>query len=145
MNTFGPTPDYDPTIFCIDRPSALYDNGPDQQIGIKAINHKSGLRPPERIVSIKLQQSIRVASVACLIEGTSGNYLVEPNADFVGSLRGTTYKTCRYNETSRDCAPAGTWNLAAGDIIDFTFGVGPTQDVRFYYAIISTARLEQGG
>jgi hypothetical protein len=75
-------------------------------------------------------------------EGTDGNYLVEPNAAFVGSLRGTTWKTCQYNETNRDCVPAGAWNLAAGDIIDFTFGVGPTQDVRFYYAIISTARLE---
>jgi hypothetical protein len=31
--------------------------------------------------------------------------------------------------------PLGTWNLEKGDVIDFTFGLGPTQIVRFYYGI----------
>jgi hypothetical protein len=69
MNTFGPAPDYDPTILCIDRPSALYDNSDDQQIGIKVVDNESTPHPTERIVSIDLQRPIRAASVACLIEG----------------------------------------------------------------------------
>ena len=29
----------------------------------------------------------------------------------------------------------GTWDLETGDVIDFTFGLGATQTVNFYYGI----------
>jgi hypothetical protein len=67
-----------------------------------------------------------------------GNYIVQPNEAMVGSLRGTTAKTCHYNVTNRDCIPGGTYDLKAKTDIDFTFGLGPSQDVKFYYAIIGT-------
>jgi len=140
MNTFGPSPDYDPTIFCIGRPSVKYDYGAAHQIGVEVVNDERTPGPMERIVSVDIQRPIVAASIACLIEGTDGNYLVEPNRAFVGSLRGTTVKTCQYNETNRDCVPAGAWDLGTRDTIDFTFGLGPTQDVRFYYAIIGNPR-----
>lgn len=69
MNTFGPTPNFDPTILCIERPSALYDNDDYWQIGVEAVNDENTSDPAEYVVSVDVQQSIRAASVACLIEG----------------------------------------------------------------------------
>jgi hypothetical protein len=64
--------------------------------------------------------------------------VVAANDDIVGSLRGTTAKTCSYNVTNRDCVPTGQYTLKAGDIIDFSFGLYGFQDVRLYYAIIGS-------
>jgi hypothetical protein len=72
-------------------------------------------------------------------EGMDGNYGVAANAAIVGSLRGTTAKTCNYNVTNRDCVPTGQYDLSKGNIVDFTFGLGAGQEVRFYYAIIGSS------
>lgn len=80
-------------------------------------------------------------------EDSKGQYVVAANADIVGSLRGTTTKTCNYNVTNRDCVPTGRYNLKAGSIIDFSFGLSKRQDVRLYYAIIGSwenSMVEQG-
>ena len=66
---------------------------------------------------------------------TDGNYLVEPTKPLRGSLRRTKDQTCAYNVTNRDCVPLGTWNLETGDVIDLTYGLGPTQLAGLYYRI----------
>ena len=68
-------------------------------------------------------------------EGTDGNYLVEPTKPLRGSLRRTKDQTCVYNATNLDCVPQGRWDLETGDVIDFIYGLGPTQVVRLYYGI----------
>jgi hypothetical protein len=68
-------------------------------------------------------------------EGTDGNYIVAPNDPIVATLRGTNWYPCDYNGTSRECLPLGRWDLMVGDNIDFSFGLGASQVIMFYYGI----------
>jgi len=55
----------------------------------------------------------------------------------IGKLRSTNKTVCIYNESNGDCVPNGTWDLQKGDFIDFRFGLGNTQVVNFYYALLA--------
>jgi hypothetical protein len=68
-----------------------------------------------------------------------GTDIIAANAAIVGSLCGTTPKLCNYDETNRDCGSTGQYVLTAGDIINFTFGLGGWQDV-FYSAILGPTK-----
>jgi len=126
------------TITCIGRPSEASTSGSNQQTGVVQVTNAASIRPAEKVVSVGVDKVISLASVSAMIEGNDGNYVVKPNAAMVGSLRGTTARTCSYNETNRDCVPTFRYDLTAGQTIDFTFGLGATQAVRFYYAIIGS-------
>jgi hypothetical protein len=166
MNTYSPPPDVSPTIICMIRPLGPAGNPSGNppangQVGYQQVSNVGNTAPVERIVSVELEKAVRVGAVSAFIEGTykisqsiftwifilltvanykgnDGNYLVAPNAAMVGSLRGTTAKVCNYNVSNRDCIPAGRYDLQKGNYIDFTFGLGGDQDVRFYYSIIAS-------
>jgi hypothetical protein len=166
MNTFSPPPEYDPTIICMIRPLALAGNPSGNppangQVGCQQVSNAGNAAPVERMVSVELGKAVTAGAISAYIEGTykisqsiftwifillsvanyegkDGNYLVAPNAAMVGSLRGTTAKVCNYNVSNRDCIPAGRYDLQKGNYIDFTFGLGGDQDVRFYYSIIAS-------
>ena len=128
------------------------------QTGVYQLGDPYEIRPPLRGISVTMETSISGASVTAFMEGTyqisqqtltcrifllnipnyegtDGNYLVELTKPLRGSLRRTNDQTCAYNVTNRDCVPVGTWNLKIGDVIDFTYGLGHSQVVRFYYGI----------
>jgi hypothetical protein len=69
-------------------------------------------------------------------EGTDAHYLIEPNEPMVATVRSTQQTVCTFNTTARNCVPSGKFNLSSGSFIDFAFGVGSTQNVRFYYAVL---------
>jgi hypothetical protein len=165
MNTFGPPPWYTRTIICLNRPSGLAGNPSGNppangQAGYQQVSN-FGNTATARIVSVELGKNVTAGAVSAIIEGTykisqsiftcifilltvanyegnDANYLVAANAAMVGSLRGTTAKVCNYNVSNRDCVPAGRYDLKKGNYIDFTFGLGQDQDVRFYYSIIAS-------
>jgi len=143
MNTFSPPPEYDPTIICMIRPLALAGNPSGNppangQVGCQQVSNAGNGAPVERMVSVELGKAVTAGAISAYIEGNDGNYLVAPNAAMVGSLRGTTAKVCNYNVSNRDCIPAGRYDLQKGNYIDFTFGLGGDQEVRFYYSIIAS-------
>ncbi|KIM73568.1 hypothetical protein PILCRDRAFT_15148 [Piloderma croceum F 1598] len=123
------------TIVCINRPAGITDTGANQQTGVAQIG-ASAEPAREHIVSIPVLNPIPGASVSVFMEGTDGTYIIAANAAIVGSLRGTTATACNYNVTNRDCVPTGQYDLGKGNILDFTFGLGYGQVVRFYYAMI---------
>lgn len=74
-------------------------------------------------------------------EGSDGNSIIQPYTALVSSLRDTITKPCYYNETHQDCAPTGQYDFGFHKIIDFKFGIAPTQVaqvMKFYYAIIGS-------
>jgi hypothetical protein len=92
-----------------------------------------------KVTSLFLTQGSLILTVADYIiyKGSAANYVVTANVAIVGTLHGTNVEACQYNETHRDCVPQGKYNLNQGDVVDFTFGIGLTQIVRFYYVILS--------
>ncbi|KIM86070.1 hypothetical protein PILCRDRAFT_333260 [Piloderma croceum F 1598] len=143
MNTFGPPPDYIPTIICLNIPLGPAGNPSGNppangQVGYQQVSNAGNAAPVECIVSVELENDVTAGAVSAIIEGNDGNYLVAPNAAMVGSLRDTTAKVCDYNVSNRDCVPTGRYDLQQGNNIDFTFGLGGDQAVRFYYSIIAS-------
>jgi hypothetical protein len=78
--------------------------------------------------------SLTVANYA----GTDDNFVIAANNAIVGNLRGTTLKLCSYNTTNRVCVPTDPHTLTSGDVVDFTVGLAPAQNVRFYYAMFGS-------
>jgi len=133
-----------PTITCITRPNkeaqqpnTSYKPPPTGQCGVQVVSGAYTLRPAVRTVPIEITQAISGAAITSFIEGTDQPYPVKPNSPMSGKLRGTKKTVCIYNESNGDCIPNGNWDLQKGDFIDFRFGLGSTQVVNFYYALLA--------
>jgi len=138
MNVLGPGPEHVFISICLERPSGLINTGLKQQMGEYTVSSPISLGPVFRTVEVAISNALSMASVSAYLEGTDGNYILAAKTDLVGSLRRTTKKPCTYNQTNRDCVPTGQYNLCAGDVIDFDFGLASDEIVRFYYAINGT-------
>jgi hypothetical protein len=44
-----------------------------------------------------------------------------------------------FNTTNRECEPAGTFNIASGNYVDFSLGLQWGQEVNLYYGILEVA------
>jgi hypothetical protein len=163
MDSFTPPPEEAPTIMCVIRPTCDgckpdIRGGPPSEGGQVGVYHVADRR---RSVSVEIVDTISQATVTAFMEGTyqisqltltwrflllivanyegtDGNYIVKPNSPLVGTLRQSTKGTCSYNDTNRDCVPSGRYDLTAGNIIDFTFDIGVSQVVWFYYGIFGS-------
>ena len=72
--------------------------------------------------------------------GDDDDFLIAPNNVIVGNVHGFQEKVCSGNKSSpaqaRECYPNGTYNLKAGQTIDFTWGMTNDQEGTLFYGIV---------